>query len=86
MRQCLRFNRCSAPACPLNSEIQERIYIPGEDICPFTIKKRGKLQKGLITRAPDDVLKVIPESNLKMLNAGNLKRWHTLHQNHSKYA
>jgi len=45
------------------------------------IKKRGKEQKGIRTQAPDIILKVIPESNIKMLNKGNQKRWHTLKKN-----
>lgn len=28
--------------------------------------------------APDNIFKVIPESNKEMLNKGNLKRWHKL--------
>jgi len=80
MAKCSRFNRCSANICPLDLKAQERTYILGEDICPFMIRKRRKFQKGLITRAPDDLLKVIPEKNLEMLNSGNQKRWRALHK------
>ncbi len=75
---CPRFIKCSANTCPLDTEAKERTCLPGEDICPFTIKKRKKSQKGLIARAPDSILKVVPESNLKMLNNANQKRWHAL--------
>ena len=79
IKKCPRFDRCSANICPLDSEVAERTYLYGEDICPFTIKKRRKGQKGIKTQAPGCVLKVIPESNLKMLNKGNQKR-HALYK------
>lgn len=80
MQMCTRFNRCSSNVCPLDSETQERTYFTGEEGCPFTIKRRKRFQKGVMTRAPDHLLKVIPESNFKMLNSGNQKRWHALYK------
>jgi len=80
MEKCSRFPRCSTNFCPLDLEAGQRTYIPGEDVCSFTIKNRKKFQKGLITRASDSILKVIPESNVKMLNKRNQKRWHALHK------
>lgn len=77
---CPRFNKCSANICPLDPEAEERTYVPSENICPFTTKRRKKSQKGLIIRAPDGVLKVIPKSNLKMLNRRNQKRWRMFHK------
>jgi len=64
----------------LDHEVELRTELPEEEKCPFIIKKRRKEQKGIRTQAPDSVLKVIPESNVKMLNKGNLKRWHDLHK------
>jgi len=78
MEKYSRFLGCSTPICPLDAEAAERTYLPGEEVCPFTVKKRGKSQRGLKLRAPDSILKVIPEWNLKMLNNANQKRWHTL--------
>lgn len=80
MEKCQRFPKCSANICPLDPKSEERTYIPEEDVCPFTIKKRKRFQKGVITRTSDSILKVIPESNLKMLNNANQKRWHALHK------
>ena len=80
LRKCPRFGRCSVNICPLDSEAQKRTYVSGEDICPFIIKRRGKDRKGIRTQAPDSILKVISESNFKMLNKGNQKRWHSLHK------
>lgn len=78
LKKCRRFDRCSANICVLDPEAREKTYVPGEDVCPFTIKKRGRGQKGIKTIAPDSILEVIPESNLKMLSRANQKRWHTL--------
>ncbi len=75
MKKCQRFPKCSANICPLDPEAKERTYIPDEDVCPFTIKKRKRFQKGVMTRALDNVLKDVPESNLKMLHRANQKRW-----------
>ena len=80
MEKCPRFPGCSANLCPLDSETAERTYLPGEDVCPFTIKKRGKGQKGIKTLAPDSILEAIPESNIQMLHKRNQKHWHALHQ------
>lgn len=80
MEICPRFNKCSVNICPLDPKAEERTNVPDEDICPFTIKKRKKSQRGLVTHAPDNIFKVIPESNLKMLSRANQRRWRTLHK------
>ncbi len=74
LRVCPRFEKCSINICPLDLECKIRVFIPEEESCPFTIKKRSKDKKGMITVISRDVLKVIPKSNLKMLNKTNLKR------------
>jgi hypothetical protein len=79
LEKCSRFPRCSINICPLDPEAILRNHLPEENACPFTIKKRSKEQKGTRLSAPDNVLKVIPGSNKKMLNRRNLKRWHNLH-------
>ena len=33
MQQCPRFHRCSAPLCPLDKDVSERVYLEGEPIC-----------------------------------------------------
>ena len=80
MEQCSRFDECSANICPLDPETIKGAHLPDEDICPWTIKKRGKNQRGIRTQAPTSVLNVIPESNLKILSMVNQKRWHALYK------
>ena len=77
---CPRFDDCSINICPLDEEAFLRSKLPEETSCPFTLKKRKKSQRGIKTLMPYHCLKVIPKSNLKMLNRGNQKRWHALHQ------
>ena len=80
LKICPRFDKCSANICPLDSEANLRNKLAGEESCPFTVKKRGRGQKGIKTLAPDSLLEVILESNLKMLNNRNQRRWHGLHK------
>lgn len=77
---CARFNFCSINVCPLDPEANLRNELPEEAPCPFSIKKRSKEQRGIRTQAPDSILEVISELNLKMLHRRNQKRWHALHQ------
>ncbi len=84
LRICPRFNYCSINICPLDLEANLRNRLQEETPCPFSIKKRGKEQKSIKTQAPDIILDVIPESNLKMLHRRNQKRWHDLHKNYGK--
>ncbi len=76
---CSRFNKCSVNICPLDPEAGKRTYILAENKCPFTIKKRGRGQKGIRTQMPDYLLKVVPKLNVKMLNKRNQKRWYNLY-------
>jgi len=78
LKKCSRFDSCSHNLCPLDEEADLRNKLPDEGNCPFTIKKRDRGQKGIRTLAPDSLLVVIPELNLKMLSRRNQKRWHEL--------
>lgn len=78
LKKCPRFNNCSINICPLDLEVNLRNKLPGEKDCPFTIKKKAKNQKGIKTLAPYSILEVIPESNVKLLNKRNQKRWRGL--------
>ena len=80
LKDCPRFSICSINKCSMDYEVELRTELPEEEKCPFTIKKKRKSQKGIRTQAPDSVLKVIPESNVKMLNKRDQKRWRLLHQ------
>jgi len=33
MKDCPKFDRCSAPICPLDPDVFRRVYLPGEAIC-----------------------------------------------------
>lgn len=81
LTKCPRFNYCSINICPLDLEANLRNELSEEEPCPFSIKKRDRKQKGIKTQAPNSILEVIPESNLKILNRRNQKRWHDLHKN-----
>lgn len=78
LKKCARFNNCSINICPLDLEIDLRNKLPEEKDCSFTIKKKGKGQKGIKTLAPYSILEFIPESNVKLLNKRNQKRWREL--------
>lgn len=80
LKNCLRFKKCSINLCPLDFEAKFKKNLSEENICPFTIKKKGKFQKGIKTLAPDSILKLVPKSNVKMLNKRNQKQWHALHK------
>ena len=81
LKKCGRFCSCSANICPIDPDANLMDAVEGESICPFTIKKKSKEQKGIKTLAPAGVLEVVPESNLKMLNNRNQNRWLQLHGN-----
>jgi hypothetical protein len=35
MEDCPKFNRCSAPICPLDPDVLSRTYLPGEPVCLY---------------------------------------------------
>jgi len=80
LKKCPKFSWCSINICPLDLEANLRTKLLGEKNCPFTINKKSKSQKGIRTQMPSPILEVMPKSNVKMLNRGNLKRWHNLHK------
>jgi len=75
IKRCPRFNFCSHNICPLDPEASQRISLRDENPCPFCLKKKTTLQKGMKTRMSAGVLKFVPISNTKMLNYRNQKRW-----------
>jgi len=76
LKKCNRFNCCSVNVCPLDGEANLRNSLSGENKCPFCLNKKSRLQKGIRTLAPAGILQFVPESNLKMLNRRNQRRWH----------
>ncbi len=81
---CSRFESCSINICPLDPKANLRSKLPGENDCPFMIKKRSKEQRGIKLLAPAHILEVIHESNLKMLHKRNQERWRNLHKNYGE--
>ena len=35
MAQCPRFDRCSAPICPIDKDWKERVHLKGERVCAY---------------------------------------------------
>jgi len=77
-KRCPKFENCSSNVCPLDLEAHLKIKLPGENDCPFTIKKRSKEQKGKKLLIPINCLNIIPRSNVKMLHKRNQRQWHNL--------
>ena len=49
MKKCSRFQRCSVPLCPLDPEVEKRVYLEGESTC--------KLDSERLTGIADDGFK-----------------------------
>jgi len=81
LKKCPRWNYCSTNICPLDPDVNLRNKLPKENICPFCLKKKAGFQKGIRTLSTDSVLEVVPESNIKLLNRRNQKRWHEIKNN-----
>ncbi len=39
IRRCSRFKRCSVPLCPLDPEVEKRVYLEGEPTCRLDFEK-----------------------------------------------
>ena len=50
MRKCPKFYRCSAPICPLDPDVELRVYITGDAKCTLDKKTRKLLGKNLPNR------------------------------------
>ena len=79
MEKCPCFERCSQNLCPLDPEL--RLRSGGEsDKCRWMREPKKKKVGGkeFISGGgvmPDAILKFVPESNLKWLNANSRKAW-----------
>ena len=80
MKRCHRFENCSIAKCPLDSEVNLRTELGGEERCPFTSKRRQKAHRGTKLLLSDYALKLVLEETAQTLNKGNLKRWQSLHK------
>jgi len=49
MKKCSRFERCSVPLCPLDRQVEKRVYLEGEPTC--------KLDSQRLTTIADDGFK-----------------------------
>jgi hypothetical protein len=73
-KNCSRWDSCSTNCCPADLDASLRKNLPGESRCAYSLNKKNKTQKGIKTLMPIPLLKLIPESNLKLLNNRNQKR------------
>ena len=92
MGKCKSFERCNTNICPLDFNIDLRAKYPEGKICRWM---RNETEKEIAFRGqnhptilrfggrtmPDDLLKFVPESNLKWLNEASRKRWHAINKN-----
>ncbi len=39
MKKCPRFQRCSVPLCPLDPEVEKRVYWEGEPTCKLDFER-----------------------------------------------
>lgn len=39
MKRCSRFQRCSVPLCPLDREVEKRVYLEGEPTCRLDFER-----------------------------------------------
>jgi len=39
MKRCVRFERCNAPLCPLDPDVEKRTYIRGEAVCRLDLRE-----------------------------------------------
>lgn len=42
MKRCPRFEFCSAPKCPLDELVDQRIQLGGEPTCPYTTRLKSR--------------------------------------------
>jgi len=64
LEYCPKYENCSIPLCPLDEEVNLRVRLAEEEICWYCrhYKKQGKRLK-----MPDELKKLVPINNLKML-------------------
>jgi hypothetical protein len=70
MMQCLRFESCSIPKCPLDYYMKERVELPEDNECPLTrllvVGKRRKRIEGILSAQMKALLRLVPSRNQKM--------------------
>ncbi len=79
MKRCLRFERCNAPLCPLDPDVQKRTYIKGETVCRSTLAELMILLNRRFETQYEEFRKVCQEKgaklrSLKVVEHGNRKR------------
>lgn len=68
MRRCPRFDRCSAPKCPLDPLQDDRAYLPGEPKCTLSKSKRYAIGED----------SDLPRQGLTKQEWAAMLRWHGL--------
>jgi len=84
LERCSYFDRCNAPICPLDLQMEKRTKLWNEVRCRWTREavKTGIVKAGQYVQwiewgraMPDILLKFVPERNIKKLNEKSRERW-----------
>ena len=88
MEKCERWDRgngCNAPKCPLFEDSDLVFETTGDKKCPFRIEEntrevkfKGREAKTISYGGKvmsDELLKLVPEKNFKLLNKSSQTRW-----------
>jgi hypothetical protein len=68
MEKCPRFQSCSIPKCPIDEDMNQRIELPKDPICPLRRKVEGKRRakvEGRLAANWRKLAECIPSVNLK---------------------
>lgn len=66
MNKCPKFNRCSAPICPLDIDYKKRVFVEGDLECTLSRDKRMRIGKNL------------PNKGLTAKELGGFKSWNKI--------
>lgn len=47
IKQCPRFNKCGCPICPLDTDMEKRVYIKSEEKCTLARSLRQRLGRNV---------------------------------------
>lgn len=70
LENCKKFNSCNAPICPLDQESKIRVKYSEDDICSYCRKRKSQ---GKRKKLPKELIKHIPQQNIKLLTEKNQK-------------
>jgi len=78
MERCPKSLRCSAPLCPLDPGINERVYLKGDPICRLPFEELIIILNGRFKKQHKEFMKVCleKEARFRPLKAGQNKKKH----------